>query len=182
MTTLRRFCAAVGWPRQCRRSDAIERVKATEAAARPAPAFAPEPASEVHLTVVWLRSCDDSNGKFPPARSGGGWLYGVSDAPRLAIPLVWTEPKYDRSRRRHYEKLYFVAPVEAVEGKTLVVNGRALGTIAWSNIPSDGACRYDAVPGELKPDGLIRMPQIELPPDWTDAVCDELGVSKPDRR
>ena len=118
-TTLRSFCEAVGWPRLRRLSDAIARVRESErrAAAAPKPAPAPGPAltadpqGEIHLAVTWQREIDDSGGKYPPAESGGGWLYGTSDDPRLAITLAWTEAKFDRSTREKYEVLHFAAAI-----------------------------------------------------------------------
>ena len=190
MSSLKAFCKAAGWPRLRRWSQAIERVKQSEreaAAAAPKPAPAPGPAlatdpeGEIHLAVTWHREIDDSGGKYPPAESGGGWLYGTSDDPRLAIPLVWTEAKRDSRTGDEYENIYFVAPIAEVEGKMAVVNGVALGHISYSFIPADG-CRYDGVPAELKPDGLISMPQTRVPAEWMDQISDALGVWKRDRR
>ena len=158
-TTLRSFCEAVGWPRLRRSSDAIARVRESErrAAAAPKPAPAPGPAltadpqGEIHLAVTWQREIDDSGGKYPPAESGGGWLYGTSDDPRLAITLAWTEAKFDRSTREKYEVLHFAAAIGKVEGKTLFVNGRCISPVTYSNIPCDGP-RYLDVRGALKKD------------------------------
>ena len=147
-TTLRSFCEAVGWPRLRRLSDAIARVRESErrAAAAPKPAPAPGPAltadpqGEIHLAVTWQREIDDSGGKYPPAESGGGWLYGTSDDPRLAITLAWTEAKFDRSTREKYKVLHFAAAIGKVEGKTLFVNGRCISPVykmqfTWSMRP-----------------------------------------------
>ena len=158
-TTLRSFCEAVGWPRLRRLSDAIARVRESErrAAAAPKPAPAPGPAltanpqGEIHLAVTWQREIDDSGGKYPPAESGGGWLYGTSDDPRLAITLAWTEAKFDRSTRENYETLHFVTAIGEVEGKTLFVSGRCVGRVTYSNIPCD-AQLYHEVHGALKED------------------------------
>ena len=157
--TLRSFCEAVGWPRLRRLSDAIARVRESErrAAAAPKPAPAPGPAlaadpqGEIHLAVTWQREIDDSGGKYPPAESAGGWLYGTSDDPRLAITLAWTEAKFDRSTRGNYETLHFVTAIGEVEGKTLFVSGRCVGRVTYSNIPCD-AQLYHEVHGALKED------------------------------
>ena len=159
VTTLRSFCEAVGWPRLRRLSDAIARVRESErrAAAAPKPAPAPGPAlaadpqGEIHLAVTWQREIDDSGGKYPPAESGGGWLYGTSDDPRLAITLAWTEAKFDRSTRENYETLHFFTAIGEVEGKTLFVSGRCVGRVTYSNIPCD-AQLYHEVHGALKED------------------------------
>ena len=174
VTTLRSFCEAVGWPRLRRLSDAIARVRESErrAAAAPKPAPAPGPAlaadpqGEIHLAVTWQREIDDSGGKYPPAESGGGWLYGTSDDPRLAITLAWTEAKFDRSTREKYEVLHFAAAIGKVEGKTLFVNGRCISPVTYSNIPCDGP-RYLDVRGALKKDHgggffTIQKPQVSV--------------------
>ena len=173
-TTLRSFCEAVGWPRLRRLSDAIARVRESErratAAPKPAPAPGPalaaDPQGEIHLAVTWQREIDDSGGKYPPAESGGGWLCGTSDDPRLAITLAWTEAKFDRSTREKYEILHFAAAIGKVEGKTLFVNGRCISPVTYSNIPCDGP-RYLDVRGALKKDHggdffTIQKPQVSV--------------------
>ena len=162
VTTLRSFCEAVGWPRLRRLSDAIARVRESErrAAAAPKPAPAPGPAltadpqGEIHLAVTWQQEIDDSGGKYPPAESGGGWLYGTSDDPRLAITLAWTEAKFDRSMREKYEVLHFAAAIGKVEGKTLFVNGRCISPV------SSKRRRFS---GELK----AKVALEALRSDWT---------------
>ena len=139
MTTLRRFCAALGWPRLRRWSEAIERTREAE---RPA-AAATEPEGEFHLKVMWAASVDDSGGKHPPSKSGVGWIKGICHDPRLAIPNVWIEPK--RVGSDVYETLYFVAPIADVGGRLAVVNGTALGSKGDYALPTIAPQEGDGV-------------------------------------
>ena len=176
MTTLRRFCAALGWPRLRRWSEAIERTREAERRV----AAATEPEGEFHLKVMWVPAVDDSGGKHPPSKSGVGWIEGICHDPRLAIPYVWIEPK--RVGSDAYETLYFVAPIADVGSRLAVVNGTALGSIRSSFIPANSSARFDALPAALKPDGLVEMPQVRVPAAWVDRISDDLGVPKRDRR
>ena len=182
--TLKELCELLDYPRLRRWAHLVERVKAAEASAAEAgaaPRAEAAPEGEVHLRVEWVRFYDDSGGQYPRIESKNEWLCGISDDSRLGIPLVWTEGKYNWSERRRYTTLYFVAPIAEVEGKTLVINGRALGPIAYSNIPA-AVPRYRDVPAELiddRGDGwpTIKMPQVrEAPAGWTATVRDELGI------
>ena len=165
VTTLRTFCEALGWQRLRRWSEAIVRVRESgrraPAAPKPAPAPGPtlaaDPEGEIHLAVTWHREIDDSS---------GGWLYGTSDDPRLAITLAWTEAKFDRSTREKYEVLHFAAAIGKVEGKTLFVNGRCIGPVTYSSIPFDRP-RYHDVPDSPKEDHgsgffTIKMLQVSV--------------------
>ena len=174
-TTLRSFCEAVGWPRLRRLSDAIARVRESErrAAAAPKPAPAPGPAlaadpqGEIHLAVTWQREIDDSGGKYPPAESGGGWLYGTSDDPRLAITLAWTEAKFDRSTREKYEVLHFAAAIGEGGGQDALRERPVHQPRDLQQHSLRRAQRYLDVRGALKKDHgggffTIQKPQVSV--------------------
>ena len=97
--------------------------------------------------------------------------------------FIVAENAVDRRAHVHYESLRFcVAPAlaEDIAGRTLVVNGTPLGTLSWSSVPAGGA-RYRDVPAAHLDRGLMKQPQVRVPPTWLDAICDELGVWKRER-